>query len=535
MEPLLRVINLSKRFGTLTAIQQVSFEVFPGEIVGLAGSIGSGKSVLVMLLAGLYSQNEGDIYFANQRLSWPFRAQELGIGIIHQKPELAEEMDITSNIFLGNELGWPALFHWFKVPNRRRMEQETANILSLLDVQVDSLQEKVANLTSEQRQMIAIARVMVQPIKLVVIDEPTVMLSYPQQQRLLGLIQNWRAQNIAVLFSSNNIEHLFGVTDRIITLHQGRKVADQRTDEASREEVIATLVGMTDQRQLAPTIWAFDSYYRAREQAEKLRYQQKLLGKDNTAQDTFNQQFVDQLAEQVQAFDRANIALQEAHRRLLSEREQERKHLARELHDQVIQDLLSFNYQLEDLEASQDVSPVLQNEMSVIREEIRIVVDDLRRICGNLRPPTIDSLGLGAALQSFTHDWTERTGIEVVLELDTNLGRLPEALELSIFRIVQEGLSNVRKHAQASQVQIVLKHTTPRTLMVSIGDDGLGFPSDFDLTTISANGHYGLLGISERVALLGGRFNLQRQSKSGSLLQVEIPHPRVEMPLDSRV
>jgi signal transduction histidine kinase len=115
----------------------------------------------------------------------------------------------------------------------------------------------------------------------------------------------------------------------------------------------------------------------------------------------------------------------------------------------------------------------------------------------------------------------------VTLDLDANLGRLPEAIELSIFRIVQEGLSNVRKHAQASGVQVCLKHTSPRTLMISLADNGQGLADDFDLSALSTQGHYGLLGLSERVALLGGRLKLQNQASGGLLIQAEIQHPRV--------
>jgi signal transduction histidine kinase len=134
---------------------------------------------------------------------------------------------------------------------------------------------------------------------------------------------------------------------------------------------------------------------------------------------------------------------------------------------------------------------------------------------------------LGAALQSYTHDWSKRTGIPASLDLDDDLGRLPEAIELSIFRIVQEGLNNVHKHALASAVQVCLKHTSPRALMVSISDDGRGLPDDFDLSTFSGQGRYGLLGIGERVALMGGRLRFQNQAQGGLFLQAEIPHPRV--------
>ena len=134
MEPLLRVIGLSKRFDTLPAIQQISFDVYPGEVVGLTGNIGSGKSVLVMLLAGLYEPSEGSIYFADRQLVWPFNAKAAGIEVIHQRPNLADRMDVVSNIFLGSEIGWPPTFGWLKFPDYRRMQRQAVHILADLGV-----------------------------------------------------------------------------------------------------------------------------------------------------------------------------------------------------------------------------------------------------------------------------------------------------------------------------------------------------------------------------------------------------------------
>jgi signal transduction histidine kinase len=531
LQPLLEVSNLSKSFGTLPVVKQVSFQVFPGEVVGLVGRSGAGKSVLAMLLTGLYSPDEGEIYFDGQRLQWPFQALALGIEAIYQRPHLAEHLDITANIFMGRELHWPSKSKWLNVLDRRQMDKEASNILSQLGVRFPPLREKVANLSSEQRQMLSVAQVMTHLAKLIIVDEPTLLLNYPRQKILLSLIQNWQQQGVAVIFCSKDLDHLFAVTDRLIVLRHGRQVAACRTDEVSREEIVAALVGTNDSQQLTPTIWALDNYYRAREQAEKLRHQKKLLKQNLAVQDTRIQHLIDQLAEQVQALDQANLALQDAQRRLLTEREQERKHLARELHDQLIQDLLSINYQLEEIEAYANTRPELAQELTQIRNNIREYVSDLRRLCSDLRPPTIDSLGLGSALQSFTRDWSERTDISLSLNLDCNLGRLPEAIELSIFRIVQEGLNNVRKHAQAANVEVTLKHTSPRALMITIADDGGGLSENFDFSELSAEGHYGLLGISERVALLGGRLELQNQNGGGLLLQVEIPHPRVDVPV----
>lgn len=482
-----------------------------------------------MLLAGLYEPDEGEIFYLNKRLIYPFIAQSLGIGIIHQRPPMADHFDIVSNIFLGNEIGKNPRLGLLRRLDEDKMHQKATELLNQLGLDVNSLNENVYNLTGEQRQMIAIARVLTRPVRLVIIDEPTVSLSYPNQQRLLGLIQGWRQSGVSVLFSSNNLDHLFAVTDRIIILNQGRIVANLYTDQTTREEVVSTLLGVKNSMEPSPAFWDLDTYDHIRENAERLRYHQMLLEKDLAAEGTLNRQLADQLAEQLQALDKANLALREAQRRLLSEREEERKHLARELHDQVIQDLLSINYELEGMETDANISSEAQLNLSNTRKGIRDLVDNLRNISRNLRPPTIDNLGLGAALQSYAQDWSVRTGIKVDLDLDAKLGRLPEETELSIFRIIQEGLNNVWRHAQATHVQINLKHTSPRSLMVTISDNGMGLDEDFDLNALANNGHYGLLGISERVTLLGGRFHLQRSSEGGSLLLAEVPHPRVNI------
>ncbi|MFN2225811.1 MAG: ATP-binding cassette domain-containing protein [Anaerolineae bacterium] len=528
MKPLLRAADLCLNVGAVSLINRVNLEIAPGEVVGLAGQSGAGKSTLAMLLAGLYTPSQGELYFAGQRLHWPFEARKMGIEIIHQRPEMAESLDICANVFLGNEIGWSLAGRWLKIPNRRRMDLEAARILAQLEMSYDSLRERVSSLSGEQRQLISIARAMTYPARLIIVDNPFLLLSYAHQQRLLSLIQEWQQQGTAVLFGSDNVDYLLAVTDRIVVLRRGQCLAEHETDKTDREEILAAMVGIADRQQLTPILWALDSYYRAREQAEKLHQRQALADRDLGARSTINWQIIDRMADQIDALDSANVALQDAQRRLLAELELERKRLAREIHDQVIQDMLGVNYQLEEIEAKEAVSPEVQTGLEAVRGNVRDLVDDLRHICGHLRPPTIDSLGLGPALQSHVRDWAERSGVPVALELDPMLRRLPEAIELSIFRIVQEGLNNVRKHAAASSVEIRLAHTSPRTLMLSVADDGRGLAEGFDLAALSASGHYGLLGISERVALLGGRCKVQNRPTGGTLIQVEIPHPRVE-------
>jgi len=369
---------------------------------------------------------------------------------------------------------------------------------------------------------------MTHPARLILVDDPMLPLSYACQQRLLALIRDWQQEGTAVLFASDNVDDLMAVTDRIVVLRHGRCVATLRTDETDREEVLSAMLGIADRQQLTPILWALDSYYRARDQAEKLHQRQALIERDLGARNTLSRQLIDNMADQIDALDSANLALQDAQRRLLAELEMERKQLAREIHDQVIQDMLGVNYQLEEMEAEAAGTPDLRQGLAAVRGNIRDLVDDLRHICGSLRPPTIDSLGLGPALQSYTRDWSERAGIAVRLELDPQLKRVPEAIELSIFRIVQEGLNNVRKHAGAGSVEVRLEHKSPRALMLSIADDGCGLADDFDLATLSTQGHYGLLGVSERVALLGGRCKVGNRPEGGTLIQVEIPHARLD-------
>jgi signal transduction histidine kinase len=527
MEPLLQAQAITKRFGVLTVLSDVSLEIYPGEVVGLTGRSGAGKTLLTRTLAGLLTPDSGELLFDGRSLSWPFPAAKAGIGLIHQEPMLADQFDITSNIFLGHELTWTILGRPIRLLNQRKMHEEARRILALLDVQFPTLHEKVGNLSSDARQLVSLAQGMAAPAKLRIVDDPTAMLSAPYQARLLSLIESWQQQGIAVLFSSQNLDHLFAVTDRIVAIRQGKVAATLATDETSREEIVAALVGAGERQQHTPVIWALDSYYQAKQQAEMLRHQQLLLEQDLAARETINQQLLEQLSEQVRALDSANSALQDAQRRLLMERELERKHLARELHDEAIQDLLSLNYQLEGITSLMDDPETLTAELDDVRHNIRQLVTTIRAICGDLRPPTIDSLGLGAALKSYLRGWRERTGIDAHLTLDETHGRLSETIELSIFRIVQESLNNVWKHSGASQVRVILAYTSPRMLSVTIADNGSGLSGDFDLSTLSRSGHFGLLGISERVALLGGRLRIQNQAAGGFCLIIEIPHPRV--------
>lgn len=521
---MLSVHNLSKHFGTLLALQDLSFGLPAGEILGVVGRSGSGKSVLLQLLAGILPLDQGEIHWQGQRLPLHFRAAELGITTISQKPLLIEYADVPTNIFLGRERS-QGMLHTL---HQAAMVTEARRLMTQLGNSEIDLQTPANNLSSEQRQLLSIARVMAAPGNLVLADNPAVLLSTPYQQKLLDVLRAWRAAGSAVLFVTNNLDHLFAVTDQILVLYNNASAGIFRTAEATREQVVRAIAGIGSTRELSPTVWALDSYYQARQQAESLHQQQALMQRSLAAQDDLNRHLLEQLAEQVQALNRANQALQEAQRRLLTEREQERKRLARELHDQVIQDLLGLNYRLEDLGESQPTAQ-LTAQLEDLRVDIGQLVADLRNICSDLRPPTIDSLGLGAALQSYTRDWQKHTTIRVQLQLAPDLARLPEEIELAFFRIAQEALSNVRKHAAASRVMLTLSQLPaktpggPASVQFTIDDNGKGLAPNFALGQGIQNGHFGLHGIYERVTLLGGTLRLSNGDSGGLQLQVEVP------------
>ncbi len=521
---LLSVKNLSKYFGSVGALMGVNFELAPGEILGVVGQRGSGKSTLFQVLGGVYQPTSGEIFLDGKRVTLKAASQSKhwGIETVHQNPQLAENFNVLNNIFLGREIWTPSRI---KIrPDESAMAKIARDLLDEFDLPRELIFERPANLSNEQTQVVALCRALCRPSRLLLLDDALAALSFERQQKLLGHIKQIAAQNVAVVLSSDDLKHIFAVTDRILVMYQGRQATLRTTAETTPREIVELIVGSNRKEQVTPVIWAFENYHAAQQQAEELRRTQMVLRESLEAQDSLNRQLIERLSDQVEALDRLNLALQEANRRLMTEREAERKALARDLHDQVIQDLLSYNYQLEDAEG--EIADLDQREeLTGIRNGIRSVVSSLRQLCSDLRPPTIDSHGLSAAIRSLTHQWSKMSGIKVTLDIDPDLGRLPETIELSVFRIVQEGLSNVRKHSEATTVHLALSRTPNASLLVQLSDNGKGIARPINLAKLSAQKHFGLVGISERVTLLSGTMQVESPEDGGMALQIEIPSP----------
>jgi signal transduction histidine kinase len=212
---------------------------------------------------------------------------------------------------------------------------------------------------------------------------------------------------------------------------------------------------------------------------------------------------------------------------LLRSREAERGRLARDLHDGPIQTLVGMNMQLglltpmTRLAAPEEGSPngeALQD----IRAEVRGLLNELRQVCTALRPPMLDNLGLGAALRALAEDWSGQHGVALQLDLppDAALRSLPEEVAVNLYRVAQEALSNVARHAQARRVDLRLAwDASSGRLDLAIQDDGRGF-APAAIEDLTSQGHFGLAGLRERVALIGGEWRLESAPGQGTTVRV---------------
>ena len=214
--------------------------------------------------------------------------------------------------------------------------------------------------------------------------------------------------------------------------------------------------------------------------------------------------------------------VRKAQRQLLRSREEERARLARELHDGPIQSLVGLNVQVGLLLTPAQVadSPP-QEELAAMRAEVRGLLNELRQVCAELRPPMLDTMGLAAALRALAEEWSTQNGIKFTIDVpsDTSLRALPDEVTINLFRVAQEAIANVARHPQAQRVTIRLTWEQPH-LALTVQDDGRGFAVPADLHDLTARGHYGLTGLQERVDLVGGVLTLESAPGRGTTVRV---------------
>lgn len=239
---LLDVRGVSKSFGAIRAVNDISFSVEPGEVIGLMGDNGAGKSTMVKLIAGNFPPTEGEVAVDGQVCHFhkPIEARAKGIEVVYQDLALADNLTAAQNVFLGREIKkgpWP-----FRILNKQAMIDRSAELFGELKSETRP-RDLVRKMSGGQRQAVAIARTRLSNAKLVLMDEPTAAISVRQVAEVLGLIHRLKAQGVSIMLISHRMPDVFAVADRIIVMRRGGKVADKRTADTSPEEITGLITG----------------------------------------------------------------------------------------------------------------------------------------------------------------------------------------------------------------------------------------------------------------------------------------------------
>lgn len=243
-EAILQATGISKRFGNVTALENVDFEAYPREIVALLGDNGAGKSTLIKILSGAQSPDAGTIKLHGKEVTFhgPRDARALGIETVYQDLALAPALDVASNLFLGREILMPGLLGILRFVNQRAMRQQADEHLKGLRVTISSPRQSVETLSGGQRQSVAVARTVLWGKDIVILDEPTAALGVAQSGMVLELMQRVRDRGATVIFISHNMPHVFEVADRMIVLRTGRRVGTLLPG-ADMKEAVSLMTG----------------------------------------------------------------------------------------------------------------------------------------------------------------------------------------------------------------------------------------------------------------------------------------------------
>ncbi|KLU21836.1 hypothetical protein EOS_33830 [Caballeronia mineralivorans PML1(12)] len=247
VSPLLELRSVSKSFGAVNALRNVSLSLYPGRVTALVGDNGAGKSTLVKTLTGVHSPDSGEILFDGKavRFSSPKEAAEAGIATVFQDLAVCGNLSVAENLFLGRELTTDS---WNPLRALRRtrvaeMERKSRELLASLNAKVPSLRNAVETLSGGQRQSVAIARALLGEPRVVILDEPTAALSVGQTAEVLAMIERLRDAGMAILVISHNLADVFRVADDIAVLRLGANSKLFEAKTCSQEQVIAAITG----------------------------------------------------------------------------------------------------------------------------------------------------------------------------------------------------------------------------------------------------------------------------------------------------
>jgi len=243
--PLVKMRNITKRFGGVTALWNVDLDAHAGEVLAIVGDNGAGKSTLIKVLTGVYQPTSGDILIDDQKVQFSSHADaiEKGIDAVYQTLALADHLPPAANMFLGNEL--TRNLFGISILDNKRMRAECERVLmDRLGVKLKSMDAPTESLSGGQRQAVAIARAVYSDgLRVLVMDEPTAALGPQETARTLKLIQTLKEQGLAVILISHSLDDVFEVSDRIHVQRRGQCAGVVKTAESNNQEVLGMIVG----------------------------------------------------------------------------------------------------------------------------------------------------------------------------------------------------------------------------------------------------------------------------------------------------
>ncbi len=244
--PALALHGASKRFGAVTALDDISLAVHHGEVLALLGDNGAGKSTLIKCLSGVHRLDAGSIEMDGVPVSIhaPADARALGVETVYQDLALFDNLRPTDNFYAGREIAGP---HWvprsLRLLKRKRMTESTREVLERLQVALPDINATVGLMSGGQRQAVAVSRAAAFASKVVILDEPTAALGVRESRRVLDLILRLRNENRAVIVVSHAMDHVMEVADRAVVLRRGRKVGELIPSTETYTEIVSLIVG----------------------------------------------------------------------------------------------------------------------------------------------------------------------------------------------------------------------------------------------------------------------------------------------------
>lgn len=238
-----RMTGITKRYGPIQTLSDVSLRLAPGEVLGLVGDNGAGKSTLSKVLSGAVVPDSGTIEIDGQTVAFasPADARAARVEMVYQDLSLCDTVDVAGNIFLGREPRRQVA--GLKLLDKRRMHDEARAMLETLGIVIADTRLMVENLSGGQRQSIAIGRAASFEPKVLIMDEPTAALAVAEVEAVLELIRTVSARGVSVILITHRLQDLFLVCDRIQVMYEGRNVAERRIVDTNIEEVVNLIVG----------------------------------------------------------------------------------------------------------------------------------------------------------------------------------------------------------------------------------------------------------------------------------------------------